>query len=222
MKQYTVRTGQNIYDIALTLYGTVEGIFDLLISNEGLSMESTFSYGDVLNYHEEFTIKSDIKEWLNNNDVIVKNGEHVIEYQAIKTLAVQHISEMHPDIQAKLNKQSTDEQSVFWDSINAPVMAIAQNGQLSGFTASMTENTHLFVDWGDYSGIQILEGDSIEVEHCYKSAGSHKILMYGDAVFSSLDISDINGPHYPMRAIYASTFKSANDSETLNTLILTK
>ena len=51
MKQYTVRSGQNIYDVSLTLYGTVEGIFDLLISNKGLTMDTKLSYGMVLNYH---------------------------------------------------------------------------------------------------------------------------------------------------------------------------
>ena len=37
MLQYKVRSGQNIYDVALTLYGSVEGIFDLLVSNEWLN-----------------------------------------------------------------------------------------------------------------------------------------------------------------------------------------
>ena len=33
MRTYTVRTGQNIFDVALTLYGSIEGVFDLLVSN---------------------------------------------------------------------------------------------------------------------------------------------------------------------------------------------
>ena len=43
MAQYKVRNGQNIYDVALTLYGSIEGIFDLLISNEWLNMETQLS-----------------------------------------------------------------------------------------------------------------------------------------------------------------------------------
>lgn len=45
MAQYKVRSGQNIYDVALTLYGSVEGIFDLLASNSWLNMETSFLMG---------------------------------------------------------------------------------------------------------------------------------------------------------------------------------
>ena len=43
MNKYTVRSGQNIFDVSLTIYGTVEGIFDLLISNDWLNMETKLS-----------------------------------------------------------------------------------------------------------------------------------------------------------------------------------
>ena len=71
MNKYTVRSGQNIFDVSLTIYGTVEGIFDLLISNDWLNMETKLSYGMELNYHEEFVIDETITSWLKNNDILV-------------------------------------------------------------------------------------------------------------------------------------------------------
>lgn len=72
MLQYKVRSGQNIYDVALTLYGSVEGIFDLLVSNEWLNMDTKLSYGMTLNYHEEFAINKDIVIWIKDNNILVK------------------------------------------------------------------------------------------------------------------------------------------------------
>lgn len=72
MAQYKVRSGQNIYDVALTLYGSVEGIFDLLASNSWLNMETQLSYGMILNYHEEFAVNKNIVIWLKDNNVLVK------------------------------------------------------------------------------------------------------------------------------------------------------
>ena len=40
MGSYRVVTGQNIYDVALHLYGSVEGIVDLLVNNPALSLET--------------------------------------------------------------------------------------------------------------------------------------------------------------------------------------
>ena len=74
--KYVVRTGENIYDIALTLYGSIEGIFDLLVSNDGLSMDTRLKKGDELYYHDEFMIRQDVVTWIGDNDLHVKNGDH--------------------------------------------------------------------------------------------------------------------------------------------------
>ena len=48
MGNYRVITGQNIYDVALHLYGSIEGIVDLLINNPGLSLETELRTGQEL------------------------------------------------------------------------------------------------------------------------------------------------------------------------------
>ena len=48
MGSYRVVTGQNIYDVALHLYGSVEGIVDLLVNNPALSLETELCSGQEL------------------------------------------------------------------------------------------------------------------------------------------------------------------------------
>lgn len=74
--KYTVSTGENIYDIALSLHGSVEGIFDLLVSNDWLTMDTRLKKGDEIYYHDEFMINQDIVDWVEDSGLLVKNGDH--------------------------------------------------------------------------------------------------------------------------------------------------
>ena len=126
MAKYRVRSGQNIYDVALTLYGSVEGIFDLLASNRWLNMETQLKYGMELTYHENFVLHADIPMWFNDHKLLVKNGEHICNPIDVESLIKEHIEKEHPDIFASLDEISPDEQisigkpSVYpeWPSVN--------------------------------------------------------------------------------------------------------
>ena len=60
MGSYRVVTGQNIYDVALHLYGSVEGIVDLLVNNAGLA--SGFEHLDEGDPHDwERMIDTNVK-----------------------------------------------------------------------------------------------------------------------------------------------------------------
>ena len=221
MKQYTVRSGQNIYDVSLTLYGTVEGIFDLLISNEGLTMDTKLSYGMVLNYHEEFVINDNIVSWLGSNSVLVKNGEHVYNYIDIEALVKQHIYSYHQEQYDSLQWLSPDERNMYWEELTSPRITVQQQGQVSSFNVWLKDNTHMIIDWGDYSEAQIIDAsEEVEVEHCYKSTGTHKITIYGDFKCYLLDFSQINGIYYPLSHIYADHFVSELNIKDLDKLII--
>lgn len=222
MKQYIVRSGQNIYDVSLTLYGTVEGIFDLLISNEGLTMDTKLTYGMVLNYHEEFVVNSGIVSWLTDNSVIVKNGEHVYNHIDIEALIKQHIYSYHADQYDSLQWLSPDERNMYWEELTAPRITVNQQGQVSSLNVWLKDGTHMMIDWGDYSEVQLIDSaEEIEVEHCYQSSGTHKITMYGDFKCYLLDFSQINGIHYPLSHIHADRFVSALNINDLDKLIIT-
>lgn len=222
MKQYTVRSGQNIYDVSLTLYGTVEGIFDLLASNEGLTMDTKLSYGMVLNYHEEFIINSSIVSWLKDNNVLVKNGEHIYNHIDVEASIKQHIYSYHQDKYDSLQYLSPDEKNMFWEELTSPRMVIQQQGQTSTIDVWLKDDTHMIVDWGDYSEIQIVDSsEEVEIEHCYKSVGTHKITIYGDFKCYLLDLTQANGVHYPLSHIYADNFVSVLNINDLDKLIIT-
>ena len=222
MNKYTVRSGQNIFDVSLTIYGTVEGIFDLLISNNWLNMETKLSYGMELNYHEEFVIDETITSWLKNNDILVKNGEHIYDYLDIEAFVKQHIYSYHQEKYDELQMMSPDERNIYWESLTTPRIVVQQQGQLSTITTWLKEGGHMIVHWGDYTAAQIIEdSEETELEHCYKSTGKHKITIYGDFDCYMLDLSKINGVYYPLGTINADAFDSELKNEDLNKLIVT-
>lgn len=91
MKQYTVRAGQNIYDVAMTLYGSIEGVLDLLVNNVALSYETPLLVGQKLNYDEDFLINQNLINWFNKKKVIVKNGCNIKSFSSVLTQFTQHI-----------------------------------------------------------------------------------------------------------------------------------
>ena len=48
MNTYIVKSGQNLFDVAITLYGSIEGVFDLLISNKDRVGQMPLSYDSKL------------------------------------------------------------------------------------------------------------------------------------------------------------------------------
>lgn len=74
MKQYIVKSGQNLYDVALTLYGSIEGVFDLLINNRSINLNSQLTNGQILYYNEGFMVNQTIVDWFKTNGDVIKNG----------------------------------------------------------------------------------------------------------------------------------------------------
>lgn len=85
MSTYTVKTGQNIYDVALNLYGSIEGVFDLLISND-ISLDDTLVSGQELAYHDSFVINQDVINSLDDADIVVKNGNTKVQETDIQSV----------------------------------------------------------------------------------------------------------------------------------------
>lgn len=75
MGKYTVTTGQNIYDVALHIYGSVEGVVDLLINNASLSFATTLKAGDELIYTDDFIVNQDVVSYNTLHNITPANGE---------------------------------------------------------------------------------------------------------------------------------------------------
>lgn len=113
-KTYTVRSGQNLYDVALELYGSIEGIFDLLISNDDVSLGSVLTRGKELNYNEEFMIEQSLPEWFKSNNIIVKNGCHYLKSIDMTSVFADYVGAANASV-ARLFK--TGEMSVDYNAM---------------------------------------------------------------------------------------------------------
>ena len=76
MGRYKVIAGQNIYDVALHLYGSIEGIVDLMMCNTDLSLDTTLKVGDELIYSDDFIINADVVAYNEMHGIVPSNGEH--------------------------------------------------------------------------------------------------------------------------------------------------
>lgn len=75
MATYKVKYGQNIFDVATMLYGSIEGIFDLLISNPWLNMDTELNDTMELEYHESYVLNRDVVNEIQTSGVIMANSE---------------------------------------------------------------------------------------------------------------------------------------------------
>ena len=78
MGRYTVTEGQNLYDVALHLTGSIEGIVDLLICNPSLSLADTLHSGDILVYTDDFVIDADVVAKYRRERIVPAGGERGI------------------------------------------------------------------------------------------------------------------------------------------------
>ena len=75
MGSYRIIAGQNIYDVALHLYGSIEGIVDLLVNNPELSLETELRTGQELIYTDGFVINADVLAYNEMHGIIPSNSE---------------------------------------------------------------------------------------------------------------------------------------------------
>lgn len=80
MAQYKVQGGQTIWDIAIQLYGSIEGAFDLFMSNPKLNMTTDLKAGDILEYHEQFVVNQSIVDAIVSHDYLPANSERRVYF----------------------------------------------------------------------------------------------------------------------------------------------
>ena len=81
MAEYIVKTGQNLFDIALSLYGSIEGIIDLFACNKTLSIDSEIKDGDILLYTPDYIEDSTVVQYYKNNMIVPANQIGNIYYK---------------------------------------------------------------------------------------------------------------------------------------------
>ncbi len=81
MAKYKVKRNQNLFDVAIDLYGSIEGLYDLFISNPQLSMNTKLTPGMELEYHESFVINEGIVREIKAQNYSLINGERHVYHK---------------------------------------------------------------------------------------------------------------------------------------------
>lgn len=83
MQVYEVKKGQNIFDVAIAVYGSIEGVFDLLVNNPELSFDYELTEGEELYYDEQFVVYDSIVNTLTGENITPVNGERHVYYKEV-------------------------------------------------------------------------------------------------------------------------------------------
>lgn len=81
MAIYIVKPNQNLFDVALHIYGSIEGLFDILITNDNLNMNSELHAGQEIEYHEGYQIHSSIVNEMKSQNLVPSNGERHVYFK---------------------------------------------------------------------------------------------------------------------------------------------
>lgn len=193
MQTYKVINGQNLYDVALALYGSIEGVFDLLINNPELSFETVLQAGDELYWDEDYVVNSDVVDTLQSSLYITPaNGErHVYYKQVDKTLRCMiTIDANEPSMKLKFSGDGN--MTVDW----------GDNSDLEEFTLQSTMQTY---------------------GHFFDNSVEKRVVrLYGDFNVKEWILSTINGTLQLVVPIIVDEVVSEYNNVSLNGLFLFK
>lgn len=190
MLKYTVKKGQNIYDVALLLHGSIEGVFDLLISNPTLNMADGVTEGMVLEYHEDFEIFPDIVSQMKTSQTVPINGSRNICPKAAKQPLKLYI------------KISSD-----CDRVN---IQVAGNGEM---IIDWGDNSNL-------ESIILSNGPNAIVHTYQESVSDRVVRVYGVFELTELQLRDVEGGLYLTAPVVVNQFTSTSKSLSLDGLPL--
>lgn len=194
MGQYKATAGQNIYDVALHIYGSLDGLADLLINNTDLSLADTIQSGTVFRYTDELIVDSSVVKNLNANSVVPANGTRGVYFKDISIplnliLVCSNLTNM-----ISIHVSGNGNLLVDWGD-NSDIQSIKLGSEVANIP-------HIFNS---------------------KISANRQIKCYGTADFSTLDISDISTTEvYFLRDITIENYIHAKCKSSLEHLRLSK
>ncbi len=190
MATYKVTTNQNIFDVALLLYGSIEGLFDLLISNDWLDMETDLIPGMELTYHDYFVVNDGMKSAINEKNLIPANRER-------------HVYLKHPT-----------EKLVFLCDIDANEHSASFN--VSGSGSMLID----WGDNSDIEIVQLTVEQQIVEHYFDNVTENRRIKVYGDFQIIKLDTTKLGGALMLMQPMVVDEYTSHSNSYPLQGLFL--
>lgn len=190
MATYKVTTNQNIFDVALLLYGSIEGLFDLLISNEWLDMETDLLPGMELEYHDYFVVNDGMKSSMSEKNLIPANRER-------------HVYLKHPT-----------EELVFMCDIDADEHSTSFS--VSGSGKMLID----WGDNSDIETVPLAVEQQIVEHYFDNVTEKRRIKVYGDFQIIKLDTAKLGGALMLMRPMIVDEYASHANSYPLQGLFL--
>lgn len=190
MATYKVTTNQNLFDVALLLYGSIEGLFDLLISNEWLDMETDLLPGMEIEYHDYFVVNDGIKSAMSDKNLIPANRER-------------HVYLKHPA-----------EDLVFLCDVDAEADSVSFVVSGSGkMLIDWGDNT-------DLDTVQLTVTQQTVEHYFDNVTEKRRIKVYGDYQIIKFDTSKLGGALMLMRPMIVDEYASHANSYPLQGLFL--
>ncbi|WP_291599014.1 hypothetical protein [Bacteroides sp.] len=192
MGKYTVITGQNLYDIALHIYGSIEGIVDLLMNNPDLSLCDNLKNGDILEYTDGLIINEDIIVYNRMNGIVPSNNERNVYPKFSSKPQLCEVQLKSERTFVEFNIHATCEIDIDWGD-NSPMESITlSNKELRLY--------HAFDN---------------------QCKGNRIIRIYGNGLFKVIDWNSLNPLHiYPYKPIKSEKLYAQNFTTSLDFLIL--
>lgn len=163
MGKYKVTQGQNLYDVSLHIYGSIEGILDLLVNNASLSLDKELCSGEELLYTDDYLINREVAAYYDTHGIVPATGERQVYPKYFTLPKTLEIYIPDKEISAGFTLSGEGDLEADWGD-NSPV----QNIRVSDMRQSVS---HTF--------------DSPAI------GGRRKITLYMSASLKSLDISGL-------------------------------
>jgi hypothetical protein len=192
MQAYNVKKNQNIFDVAIAVHGSVEGVFDLMVNNEDLSFATVLQEGDVIYWDEDFVIYDSIVSALADDNIVPVNGERNVYYKPTNEPLICCIQVSADDSDLTLTMAGDGNMIVDW----------GDNTELE--TIALQPTTQKYKHYFD------------------NLVGNRIVKLYGSFNLKTWDMSPINGALFLMQPLIVDEIISKANSIPLQGLLLCK
>lgn len=174
----------------MSVHGSIEGLFDLLVNNENLSFDSHIKEGDIIYYDEAFVVHQSIVDTLHKENLLPANNERPVYYKPIDASLRCCIKVSESDSHITLLMAGDGEMYVDWGD-NSAIETIVLQPTIQNYT-------HFFDNLSDQRVVK----------------------LYGDFNLKTWDMSPINGLLLPVMPMIVDEFEVRTNNLSLDGLFL--
>lgn len=81
MSTYTVQTNQSVFDVAMAIHGTIDGLADILVNNKGLNLVDDIEAGEEIVFTSIITLNKPVVDFLDSKGIVVANNGLDVKFQ---------------------------------------------------------------------------------------------------------------------------------------------